>query len=578
MVHTAPPYNATKDQEQTWFEDLAEVREAKRDSLSRAHTSAANPKDRAALRAAADPSRTLGPADEPVAFLRVDLNEGGPFYIGRHGLRDEDRNPVVLEWATPVALQYRGASHEDPRGVVRHRSFRTDEEGGRPNEILEFDDVVLADLARQVAALGKSGVDVIEGDDFLQDVLAQGRTPDMADIVRTIQAAQADIIRAPGQQLLVVQGGPGTGKTAIAVHRAAALTHPEATDPADRVLIVGPSRALLHYIRQVSHDLGGERVVGSTVDQLMSSDVTISDRDIEPSGAAALKGSAVMASVLDNALRDRIRVPDSEHEIALDEVGFGVPVIPRDVKEILEGIDAFPYIAGRERFRLVLESHVVTAARLSGQPLHRGWSARADRSSIEAFVDRVWPSLSAQAFLRDLYGSVDRLISAAGTLLNGEQIRLLRRQASPRLSEQLWSREDLPLLDYVSRQLREPSDTLRFDHIIIDEAQDLSAMAMNAIHSRSRTGAMTAVGDIAQSTGPAARDSWDELLDGLAPNSARSLTQLRYGYRVPAAVLEFASLLLPDAAPGVERPAVVIRSDHEPEASRDVGRVCRPRP
>lgn len=554
MSLTLPRWDATREDEQTFFEAVREVREAARESRALAYQSAANPKDRARLKANAEADATLGGPDEAVAFLRLDLEDGDTYYVGEHGVSDEDSERLVLSWRAPVVLRLRGASHQDRRGVARQRNFHTEP----VNTIREIDDVVLAELARQVAELGASDATLMAADAFLQDQLGRARSPEMQTIVRTIQAAQADVIAAPHDTLLVVQGGPGTGKTAIALHRVAALLFGPLRDVTDNeVLVVGPNATFLKYISRVLPELGEENVVQRDIGRLMATPVT--PEIVEHSAAARLKGDARMVEVLARALTQRIRPLQDHVELALEGVSWRVRVTSEDVAEILDEVDTTPYSVGRARFRELLESKVAIKVRrrqkADGRLSHQDGTPRPRAADVEALVERVWPQLTPAAFLRDLFGSVERLLAAAGATLSADEVRLLRRQSSARLSEQQWSKEDLPLLDHVAMEMTGETET--YVHIVVDEVQDLSPMQLLALRRRSRDGAMTLVGDIAQSTGHWARDSWSDVVDLLASPRPMHRVDLEYGYRVPRAVMDLAARLLPQAAPGVAAPTVV---------------------
>ncbi|MBO0898936.1 AAA family ATPase [Cellulomonas sp. zg-ZUI22] len=554
MSLSLPRWAATRDDEQTYFDRVREIREAARESRALAYQSAANPKDRGRLKANADDDATLGAPEEAVAFLRIDLEDGETYYVGEHGISDEQRDRLVYSWKAPAMLRLRGASHSDPRGVARQRTFRTEP----VNQIRDIDDVVLAELARQVVELGTSESALVSSDEFLQDELARTRSPEMQTIVRTIQAAQADVIAAPHDTLLVVQGGPGTGKTAIALHRVAALLFGPLREVADNeVLVVGPNRTFLKYISRVLPELGEEHVIQRDVGRLMSTSVT--PNVVEDPAAARLKGDARMVEVIAQALTDRVRPVREDVSFAFDDVSWRVTLSPRDVADILESVDRTPYTVGRARFRELLESAIATEARRR-QKADGHWSRgsatpRPRPAEVEALVERVWPQLTPAAFLRDLFGSVERLLSAAGSTLGADEVRLLRRQASPRMSEQRWSKEDLPLLDHVTMEMTGETET--YAHIVVDEVQDLSPMQLLALRRRSRDGSMTLVGDIAQSTGHWARDSWADIVELLASPRPRQHVELEYGYRVPRGVMEFAARLLPEAAPGVSAPTIV---------------------
>lgn len=550
MAAKLPSIDADLSAEQEWFDAVRATREAKRVRRSTSFTTGASSKDRHALSKASRSDATLGLPEDEVAFLRVDQEDGSVFYIGRNSILDDAGDPLAYSWRAPVSLRLRGATHTDTRGVLRHRQYQT-----RPvNEIDRFEDIFFAELAGRVAGLPDDEPSLLRSDPYLQESLERHRSPQMEDIVRTIQAAQADIISAPAEQLLVVQGGPGTGKTAVALHRVAALLFNELRDREhDEVLVVGPNMTFLRYIARVLPDLGEDRVVHRDIDRLMEGNVTVSVK--ERPEAARLKGSEDMCEVISRGLEDRIKVPQEDATFTFDGFSWRVTVSPEAVSALLDEIDVLPYSAGRHSMRSALENLLLREAKRLDRVAARTANLRPRAAEIEAYLERMWPQLSPQAFLRDLFGSLERLVSAASGTLDVEALQLLRRQPAPRLSEQLWSKEDLPLLDHVTFKIT--GEAGNYAHVVIDEAQDLSPMQLMALRRRSRTGAMTVVGDIAQSTGPWARDSWDDLTRHLRSPLPVNVEQLRYGYRVPEAVMELAARLLPSAAPGVKAPTVV---------------------
>ena len=561
MTQAFPALDASLDDEQEFFDLARALREEARDRRANGWRSAGNSKDRSRLKANADTDETLGSPDDAVALLRLDTEDGDCLYVGEHAISDERKDRLVYSWRAPAILRLRGATHDDPRGVVRRRTYTT-----KPvNQITDLDDLILAELARQVAQLGATTPDLIESDEFLQTVLSRGRTPEMQTIVQTIQAAQSDVIAAPADQLLVIQGGPGTGKTAIALHRVAALLYgPLREAPNAEVLVVGPNPTFLKYIGRVLPELGEERVVQADIGRLMAGSVSVDY--VERPEAARLKGDDRMVEVIARALSDRVRIPTEPLEIGLDGVSWRVSLQPAEIELLLGEIERLPYAVGRGDFRTAVEQRVLREARRRQRGdrwLRSDGGPTLRASELDALVERIWPQLSPAAFLRDLFGSADRLLAAAGSTLTGGEVQLLRRQAAPRLADQLWSKEDLPLLDQVAWEMSR--EVPSYAHIVVDEAQDLSPMQLTALRRRSAQGAMTIVGDIAQSTGHWARSSWEDVIAELAGPVPTATVQLEYGYRVPRGVMDVAARLLPWSAPGVEPPRVVRDVDRAPQ-------------
>ncbi|PJI95124.1 HelD family protein [Luteimicrobium subarcticum] len=548
-----PDTTATLEDEQRFFDHAREVREKARAQLAQAVSAAADNKARASLKKAAASDETHGSPQDPAAFLRIDTKDGECFYVGNAGVRDETSTPLVYSWKARYIAQLRAATHTAPGDVVRNRTYTTEP----VNRVLRFDDVVLADLAERVAALDDPQLAVIEDDALLLDALDRERSPDMRQIVQTIQAAQSEIVGAEAAQLLVVQGGPGTGKTAVALHRASSLLFNEQID-ADQLLVVGPNPTFTRYIASVLPELGDRHVRQTDVTRML--DVTVTATAHDDPAAARLKGDARMVGLLAKGLRDRVRTLDDALSFSVRTMPWRVRIAPDDVAEIAARYVGSPYAIGRVRFREALTAALASAvkkqAQDDGDRVPGDTATLLHPSELENAVERVWPQLSSQAYLRDLFGSLERLVAAAeGASISADELQLLRRPAAARLADQSWSREDLVLLDHVNAAIN--GDLPGYQHVVVDEAQDLSPMQLLSIRRRSVDGAMTVVGDIAQSTGLWARDTWDDVVDVLRSALPVRLVELEYGYRVPRSVMALAARLLPVAAPGLHVPTVV---------------------
>jgi DNA helicase IV len=485
-------------------------------------------------------ARTPGDA---VAFGRIDDRLDSPLYIGHEVITDEDRNVVVISWKSRAASPYYEATHDDPRGLVRRRTFTCD-----GNSIVDFSDVVFRQLARDIAALDAP-------DPLLLSELDSARTGGMRDIVATIQAAQYDLIRAPIDQVLVIEGGPGTGKTAVALHRVSWLLYHHADQlAAADVLVVGPHPAFTRYVRTVLPDLGDIEVEHRDIGQLAPA---VQSGRSEPFAVSRLKGDARMAGVLARAFEARIGEPEAAERMLVD----GRFVTLSGV-EVAEAVTACRLAGGSYGARRqLLRARLLDLARDRGAPTDR---ARLD--AVDDLVERLWPQYSAAAFLHGLLGSRSRLVAAATDEVSADEVALLHRRGSNRLSREIWSAADLALLDEAEALIFGTEQ--RYRHIVVDEAQDLSPMQLRSIARRSATGSLTVVGDLAQSTGPWARDSWDDVLAHLPSRHPQQVVALRYGYRVPRRVYDIAATLLPVAAPGVPPIRVVREGPADPGIHR----------
>ncbi|WP_345631355.1 HelD family protein [Rugosimonospora acidiphila] len=524
-------------EEQTYFDAAAGFRERKLAglgdlALATAHRGAAKP-----MRQHIEQARqAIGQAGEAVAYGRIDGESGEVLYVGPHLIRDDDSEVLVVNWRATAAAPYFAASHADPRGVRRKRVFEC-----TGNTIQSFTDVVFAEIAATV-------------DDYLLGELDRARTGQMRDIVATIQAAQYDLIRAPLDQVLIVDGGPGTGKTAVALHRVSWLLfqHPDRLD-ADSVLVVGPHPTFIRYIGRVLPELGDTQVRMADVGRL-APDVHRGRN--EPEELAGLKGEARMAGLLARALDARIGAPEPAERLLIG--GRFVTLPGADVAEAVSACRAAigPYTQRRQllRDRLVALVLARTGVDSGGDP------------ALANLAERLWPQQSAPAFLRDLFGSRQRLRTAAGDEFTEAETASLVRRGADRLSQEVWSAADLPLLDELDHLINGPKD--RYGHVVVDEAQDLSPMQLRSVGRRSTTGSLTLVGDIAQSTGPWARDDWAEVTRHLPDRLPTAVAELRYGYRVPRQLYRYAARLLPVAAPGARPPEVVRDGPAEPGIHR----------
>ncbi len=531
-------------QEQRYFDAAWEHRERKRAEIRLAPSAAANSGAAVRLRQDADARlEQIGGPEEPVAIGRMDFDDGERFYLGYHAISDEHRNLVVINWKMPAAAPYHKASHADPRGLRMKRSF--DCSG---NTITSFNDVVFKELAAAVAELVAQ--DVV--DDALLADLDRNRTGAMQDIVRTIQAAQFELIRAPIDQLTIIQGGPGTGKTAVALHRVSWLlyNHMDRLSAQD-VLIVGPTPTFTRYTNTVLPTLGDTNVVQRDIHQLHPP--VKRGRSEEPA-VVKLKGDGRMAGLVRRGLYARVGPADGPSFEA--HVDGRQMLLPADELRTLVTrcrTSTGSYAEQRQLFRGLLGDMITSHSPLDPQRV---------RAALDPVLDRLWPSFTAASFLRELFGSRDRLLAAAGDDFTAREVSQLHRRPSERVSEEVWSNADLGLLDEAEHLIN--GVDVRYSHIIVDEAQDLSPMQLRAIARRSVNGSMTVVGDLAQSTGHWARDDWDEVLHHLPAELPQVREELQYGYRVPRQVFELAAKLLPIAAPNVHAPQVVRDGPAEP--------------
>jgi hypothetical protein len=484
-------------------------------------------------------------------FGRLDYDATGDppnarCYVGRRHVSDEEGDPVVIDWRAELAHPFYRASPGRRYGVRVRRRF-----GYQGGVLTSIQDEVL-DLLDEAAARAAA-------DRVLVAEIERPRIGPMRDIVATIQPEQDDLIRAPLADTICIQGGPGTGKTAVGLHRAAYLLYEHRERLArDGVLVVGPSAAYLAFIRDVLPGLGEVDVAQRPVEGLVAEvEVAAEDRP----EVAALKADARMAAVVRRAAFLHVRPPVQPLEVRFRHRVLRLPAaaLRRRVGELAAG--DVRYLVGRDHLRdwaverclrqlehsqglTELDSPAEVQRRLRASP------------ALRAFLDRTWPRVDPARLVFRLLTEPELLAAAAGGLLSEQEQALLRwprRPRGPRAAA--WSVGDAFLIDEAADVL---GGTATFGHVVADEAQDLSPMQLRAIGRRCRFGSATLLGDLAQRTAPWSAGHWDDALGHLGRRSAR-VEHLPRAFRAPKEVLDYANRLLPEIAPGV-RPARSVRS------------------
>ena len=497
----------------------------------------------------------------PAFFGRTDtVPVGGAaetFHIGRRHVRDAAGDPVVIDWRAPMSRSFYQASAVDPQGLVRRRRF-----GFADGELTGYEDEPLG--ARDDDPGASSRAEGGSGTLLLRAEIERPRSGPMRDIVATIQPDQDDIVRAPLTESICVQGAPGTGKTAVGLHRAAYLLYTHGGQLArSGVLVVGPNRAFLRYIEEVLPTLGEVDVDQTTMAGLTA---RVPVRAVDRPEVAVLKGDARMADVLRRALWGEIAKPADSIQVPLAGRKYRVTVerLKRYVDDVRrrgradDDQQLLHYAAGRERLAmLVAEDARRQKEEAGGSPTDAETRKAARSAEVRAFCDEVWPAREAAGLVHDLWTDGVRLARAARGLLTDEEQALLRWPAAPRsVRSAPWTEADAVLVDEVAGLL---DRTPGYGHVVLDEAQDLSPMQCRAVARRLAAGSLTVLGDLAQATSPWSPSDWRQTLAGLGrPDTVvRPLTR---GYRVPGEVLDFANRLLPLIAPGLPA-ATAIRSE-----------------
>ncbi|MPV37074.1 HelD family protein [Georgenia subflava] len=537
----------------------------------------------------------LDHVENRLVFGRLDLHgTAEPRYVGRIGMSDAEHDQLLVDWRAPSARPFYQATAAHPGDVVRRRHLMT-----RGRKVVAVEDELL-DTDHVDARI----TDDLTGEGALFAAMSAAREGRMSDIVATIQGEQDAVIRSSLDGVLVVQGGPGTGKTAVALHRAAYLlyAHRERLQRSG-VLLVGPSRVFLRYIEQVLPSLGESDVVATTMaDLLPGTRATAS----EPAEVAEVKGRTVMAQVLSRAVRALQRVPEAVQE--LDVEGVKLHLRPEDVRTAMARArrTGLPHNQARDTFALAMLDVLVreyAAARGGddGEDADDRAYLREDvrtARDVKVAINLCWMPTTAHGLLERLY-SRPELLGRHARSLSAEDRALLRREKGA-----AWTVADVPLLDELAEllgpheqaesnrtaaearmraaeELRYAQDaitsqglgmgmvsaemlaerftatgprlttaeraagdrTWTYGHVVVDEAQELSPMAWRALLRRCPSRSMTVVGDLAQRSGHRPAASWSQVLGRAASEHVREAV-LTVSYRTPATVMDAATAVM----------------------------------
>ncbi|MDX2762570.1 HelD family protein [Streptomyces europaeiscabiei] len=462
---------------------------------------------------------------------RAEGADGERFYIGRRHVHDADGDPMVIDWRAPVSQPFYRASKTDPLDVGLRRRF-----GYTGGDLTAYEDENLSDPA-EAAATSK----------LLQQEIERPRVGPMRDIVATIQPEQDEIVRSDLAGSLCVQGGPGTGKTAVGLHRVAYLLYAHRERLARTgTLVIGPNRSFLHYIEQVLPALGELEVKQATVDDLVSH---VEVRGADEAPAAVVKGDARMAEVLRRAVRSHVTLPTEPVMVVRGSRRWRVPAyeLADIVQELLDR--DIRYGAAREALPQRIAHAVLVQMERSGEaPDDRVQDAVARSTAVKAAVKAIWPPVEPARLVLRLLSDADFLaVHADGILTDDEQKTILWVKPARSVKAAKWSAADAVLIDETTDLVQR---THSLGHVVLDEAQDLSPMQYRAVGRRCTTGSATVLGDLAQGTTPWATRSWEEALTHLGKAEAH-VEELTAGFRVPTDVITYASRLLPHIAPGL---------------------------
>ncbi|MEW2271629.1 HelD family protein [Streptomyces griseofuscus] len=481
-------------------------------------------------------------SDTPLFFGRLDYlhapgedraegASGEQFYIGRRHVHDADGDPMVIDWRAPVSQPFYRASKKDPMDIGLRRRF-----GYTGGDLTAYEDERLSDPAEE-ATTSK----------LLQREIERPRVGPMRDIVATIQPEQDEIVRSGLGGTVCVQGGPGTGKTAVGLHRVAYLLYAHRERLARTgTLVIGPNKSFLHYIEQVLPALGELSVQQATVDDLVAQ---VEVRGTDEASAAVIKGDARMAEVLRRALYSHVSLPTEPVVVVRGSRRWRVPAYELEqlVRQLLDR--EIRYGAAREALpQRIAHAVLVQMERAGEAPDDRVQDAVARNSAVKAAVKAIWPAVDPAKLVLRLLTEPEFLDEhAAGVLDEDERRTILWAKPVRSVKSAKWSAADAVLIDEAADLIQR---THSLGHVVLDEAQDLSPMQYRAVGRRCTTGSATVLGDLAQGTTPWATRSWDEALGHLGKQEG-VIEELTAGFRVPTDVITYASRLLPYIAPGL---------------------------
>ena len=500
----------------------------------------------------------------PLFFGRLDYGEGAAqwageggalgglpgerFYIGRRHVTDERGDPLIVDWRAPVSRPFYRASSATPMGLRLRRRF-----GFHHGVVTAYED---ESLAKQPASTAS---DETVHSAILEAEIERPRTGPMRDIVATIQPEQDDIVRSDLASSVCVQGAPGTGKTAVGLHRAAYLLYSH-RDQLNRqgVLVVGPNASFLRYIADVLPALGEIDANQTTVEELVAH---VPIKAVDGTATARIKGDARMATVVERALWSLITPATEGLVVPRGARRWRIPAYEADEIVAELGSRDVRYGAGRAMLPQRLAHALLVKMELAGDsPDDRVQDAVARSRPVKAYAAALWPAVDAKRLVMRLLGDPEFLARASDGVLDDEERSTISWANPPKgPASTRWSLHDAVLIDEANDLLeRTPS----LGHVVLDEAQDLSPMMLRSVGRQCSTGSATILGDLAQGTTPWAVSAWSSALAHLGKPEAH-IEELTLGFRVPGDVIEYAAGLLPVIAPTLAKPTSVRRARGE---------------
>ena len=553
--------NDTIKTEQDYVDKVLEVRE-----LKRKNRKSGKPNLRSALSQPVNSMaggnledlRYLGETNDEVCFANFIDQKSEKVYLGKHLITDDEFNALVISWKAPAASKYYQSNYLDPKGLQSkcRLIFQA------PNQIKDLEESIFANLQNNVINLTKNSE--IEISDSVLDELDKGSSGSLKEIIRTIHASQYEILSTKRGGLHVVQGAPGTGKTVVGIHRASWLLFPGNDDSlvASKVLILGPNASFIKYVEELLPNLGNDAIVHKDLTKLSQ---IVKTSYIDEPETAKLKSGKRIKKLLRNAIKDRLRIPEEDIQFQIPgqvrSVNLSVEWMQETIKELRK--EKINYNAGRSKFKMLLVNEINDI--LQG---NKGVKKLISRSSVyikendaDALVEKIWPTLNAISLVRDLFSIQNRLVSAAKeTDFLVSELVLLEKKSIDK--KEAWADADIALVDYVDGLLVGSRET--YDYIVVDEAQDLTPMQIESIKKRSSNGDILLLGDLAQATGNWQHSGWEEIAELLGTQITR-FDELKYGYRVPSEVFEYASKVLSYIDSSLKTPILVRQVNQRPE-------------
>ena len=479
-----------------------------------------------------DEAQKIPAENEPVAWKKITLNDGQEFYIGEISLQGEDF--TVVNYLADFAVARQRATSTNPGDVSVIRGFDLPKTGNYITDYFDDEISAMREIHEaQVSSLIEEGFSQDEAqtsarmvrDEILLKALEESRDDEMRNIMRTLQAGQYEIIQAPRNSFMTIQGGPGTGKTAVALYRLAYLLVNFRDLKPSEILFVGPSQSFYEYIKSLIPQIAEQSVHYASIESLTNFSGRINET-LDSKEVQTLKQSRKVLDLVSRGLWNRIKPPT-------DDYTFGQLVLPASLHNeyLTQAKTELRYSLGRSRLKTLIQNRF-----LSGR-----FEQRLEERDLESVIQSIWPRLSPMEFLRDFFNNRERIFDAANDEFTISEISSLYRPFSEKVSEYQWSPADVGILDYLSWLF--DLDFPKYKYIVVDEAQDLTPAQRLSVARRSLDGSMLLLGDLAQSSRVNGVRDWSELHKdllhaGVSWKATPSHQELTISYRLPKQIVE----------------------------------------